>query len=298
MPPPRSDPPSDEAPLTAPGGHDMTSQKKVAPGLVRWLRDRLAEPRLATVDVDGEQFLAVHRDIVLGKRSVQQLFTEMYRLCADLDRRHFSGSGARVELGAGSSFLKRQYPDVVSTDIKLATHLDMVVDALRLPFRNASIRAYYGIECFHHFNDPDLFFAELRRTLVPGGGCVLIEPYHGPEARWFYRRLFDSESFEPDQLEWSAPVGGPLRGANQALSYIVFARDRDKFNAKYRDLQILSEFPLNNYLRYLGSGGLNFRNLLPALLVPVARLCEIALIPMSRILALHHVIVVRKTANS
>ena len=272
----------------------MTSQQKVWPGLVRWLRDRLAEPRLATIDVDGEQFTAAHREILLGKRSVQQLFTELYRLCVDLDRRHFTGAGASIELGAGSSFFKRLCPGIVTTDIKLATHLDMVVDALRMPFPNASIRAFYGIECFHHFNDPDLFFRELLRTLVPGGGCVLIEPYHGPVARWFYRRLFDSESFEPDQVEWRTPAGGPMRGANQALSYIVFARDRDHFNATYRDLRILLEFPLNNYLRYLGSGGLNFRSLLPPFLVPAARVCEMALSPMSRFLALHHVIVLRK----
>lgn len=272
----------------------MTSRQKVGLGLLRRLRDRLAEPRLATIDVDGEQFVAAHREILFEKRSVQQLFQELYRLCVDLDRRHFAGAGASVELGAGSSFFKRLCPDIVTTDIKLATHLDMVVDALRMPFSNASIRAYYGIECFHHFNDPDRFFRELQRTLVPGGGCILIEPFHGPVARWFYRRLFDSESFEPDQVEWTTPAGGPMRGANQALSYIVFARDRDKFNARYRDLRILREFPLNNYLRYLGSGGLNFRTLLPAFLVPVARSCEIALAPMSRVLALHHVIVLRK----
>ena len=272
----------------------MTGPPKVGPGLLRWLRDRLAEPRIATSDVDGEQFVAAHREILSRKRSVQQLFQEIYRLCVDIDRRHFAGRGPRVELGAGASFFKRLCPDLVTTDIKVATHLDMVVDALRMPFPNASIRAFFGIECFHHFNDPDLFFGELERTLLPGGGCVLIEPYHGPVARWFYRRLFDSESFEPDQVGWKTSVAGPMRGANQALSYVVFVRDRHEFESKYRDLRILREFRLNNYLRYLGSGGLNFRSLLPAFLVPVARAAEIALSPLSRVLALHHVIVLRK----
>src|SRR6185295_9777466 len=62
---------------TAPGEHPMTTQQKVGPGALRWLRDRLAEPRLATIDVDGEQFVAAHRAILFEKRSVQQLFLEL-----------------------------------------------------------------------------------------------------------------------------------------------------------------------------------------------------------------------------
>jgi SAM-dependent methyltransferase len=261
--------------------------------LLRWLRDRLVEPRLLSVEIDADQRIEAHRHILLEKPSLQRLFREVYRLCVDLDDRYFSGGGPRVELGAGSSIFKEFSPKVIATDVEPAPHLDMVVDALRLPFRAASIRAFYGIECFHHLNDPHLFFTELRRTLLPGGGCVLIEPYHGRVARQVYPRLLASESFDPDQIEWRTPTAGPMLGANQALSYIVFTRDRETFQAQYPDLRIVREFPLNNYLRYLGSGGVNFRALLPDFLVPVARLGEIALSPLNRIVALHHVIVLR-----
>jgi len=271
----------------------MTLRQKGRAGLLRWLRDRLVEPRLLTVEIDGDQRIAAHRQILREKLGLRRLFQELYRLCVDLDRRHFFGAGPRVELGAGSSVFKDLFPKVIATDIKLAAHLDMVVDALRLPFQDASIRAFYGIECFHHLEDPDLFFKELQRTLMPGGGCILIEPYHGLVARQVYQRLFDSESFDPDQVEWRTPTMGPMLDANQALSYIVFTRDRNKFQAKYPDLRILREFPMNNYLRYLSSGGLNFRSLLPDFLVPMVRLCEVALTPISRIVALHHVIVLR-----
>jgi SAM-dependent methyltransferase len=266
--------------------------------LLRWIRDALAEPRLAGVDLDGAKRIELHRRILLEKRMMLQVTREFYQLCVDLDARYFSGSGDRVELGAGSSLFKHFFPDIISTDVAPAPHLDRVIDAQAMPFPDRSVRAFYAIECFHHLPQPELFFKELERTLVPGGGCVMIEPYYGPIAALLFRRLFDNESFEPDQPGWSTPTAGPMRGANQALSYIVFVRDRREFEGKHPDLRIIIEFPLGSYLRYLVSGGLSFRPLLPGFFSPALRLCELALAPARRLLALHHVIVLRKQPGS
>lgn len=173
-------------------------------------------------------------------------------------------------------------------------HCDWVIDAQAMPFAGSSVRAFYAIDCFHHFGRPELFFKELERTLVPGGGCILIEPYHGPLARFLFRRLFDSEPFDPDQPGWTTPTTGAMSAANQALSYIVFARDRSLFEARHPDLKVVREFPLGSYLRYLVSGGLNFRPLLPDFFAPALRGGELILTPAKRLLALHHVIVLRK----
>jgi hypothetical protein len=59
-------------------------------------------------------------------------------------------------------------------------------------------------------------------------------------------------------------------------------------------LSLLLERPLDNYLRYLLSGGLNFRALVPGACAPLLRLCEFGLKPINRVVALHHVIVLRK----
>lgn len=251
---------------------------------------------MAGVDIDSDERVVVHRRILLGKPMLQQVLREFYEVCVDLDTRHFSGAGGRVELGGGSTILKHFLPHVISTDIKAASHLDIVVDAQAMPFADESVRAFYAIDCFHHLPQPESFFRELRRTLVPGGGCVLIEPYYGPVARQLFKRLFASESFDPDQVEWSAVEGamGSMGGANQALSYIVFERDRAKLREKFPELRIVREFPMTNYLRYLSSGGVNFRPLLPHVLTPALRLTELVLSPARRLLALHHVIALRK----
>jgi SAM-dependent methyltransferase len=257
----------------------------------------LADPRLAGVDVDSDALLDVHRRILEEKPMIRGVFREFYDGCVGLDRRWLKGNGVRVELGAGTSFFKSVYPDVIATDIKSGKGLDMVVDAMAMPFGAASVRAFYAIHCFHHLPSPDRFFGELKRTLVPGGGCVIIDPYYGPAARVVFKRLFASERFEPREPGWeaSSPVG-VMQGANQALSYIVFVRDRAEFDRKHPELEIVHHRPLTNYPRYLLSGGLNFRQLAPTVMIPVIKGVEVAMAPLARWLALHHVMVIRKRA--
>jgi SAM-dependent methyltransferase len=200
----------------------------------------------------------------------------------------------RVEIGAGVSFFKELYPEIVSTDIKKAKGLDRVLDAQNMDLENESVRAFYGLNCFHHFPEPNKFFDELNRVLVPGGGCILIEPYHGFVASRFYKKLFDTETFDKNQKEWINSKSEIMLGANQALSYVVFKRDLQKFNLQYPDLDVVLQRPLNNYLQYLVCGGLNFRSLVPPFLSPLVRLAEIIISPLNRIFALHHIIIVQK----
>jgi SAM-dependent methyltransferase len=262
--------------------------------MLRTVRKWLAEPRLAGVDVDGADLVEAHRRILAAKPLTRQVFLELYRACLEADRRSFTGNGLRVEIGAGSSFFKEVCPGLISTDIKPAPGLDMVVDAMAMPFALGSVRAIFGIHCFHHLPDPARFLAELERVCAPGGGCVLIEPYSGPAAAAFYRRVFDTETFDKTQREWTTPAAGPMRGANQALSYLVFERDASELARRFPGLEIVERRPLTNWARYLLSGGVNFRSLVPAWTAPAIRGFEAAAAPLSRWLALHQLIVIRR----
>jgi SAM-dependent methyltransferase len=185
-------------------------------------------------------------------------------------------------------------PRVLATDIVFASHLDCVVDAQNMAFASGSVRVLFGQHSFHHLPDPDAFFKELIRVLAPGGGAVLIEPYFGPVARMLFKRIFAEEDFDPAAKEWTSDRHRPMSDTNQALSYIVFVRDRQKFERRYPELEIVTHFPLDNYVRYLASGGLNFVQLVPNLFIPVMKAVEFLLKPFRKYLALHHVIVLRK----
>jgi hypothetical protein len=263
--------------------------------LFQLIRNHLQEPSLIGVDPDSEHLLEIQIDILSKKKMMREVFTEFYDKCIELDKKHFGNSnGKQVEVGAGVSFFKKRYPGIISTDIKKAVNLDMVVDVQKMPFEDLSVRAIYGINCFHHVPNPDLFFVELERVLDKGCGCILIEPYHGTVARYFYKRIFKSETFDANQKDWNNESMGYMNGANQALSYIVFKRDQKKFEGKYPNLEIVAQRPLNNYLRYLLSGGLNFKQVLPSFFAPAIKCIEFLLIPLNSILALHQVVVIRK----
>ena len=263
--------------------------------LFKKLRTWLQEPRLIGVDPDSERMLEIHSKVLYEKPMMRDVFSEFYDACIQLDEKYFSDSKAkRVEIGAGVSFFKKKYPEIISTDIKKAENLDMVVDAQNMPFEQNSVRAIYGINCFHHFPNPDLFFNELDRVLVKGCGCILIDPYYGTIAKRFYKKIFDTETFDMTQKEWVNESLGFMNGANQALSYIVFIRDKKKFEERYLNLEIIVQKPLNNYMRYVLSGGLNFRQILPSFFSPVIKFFEFIFMPFNSVFALHHIIVIRK----
>jgi len=264
-------------------------------GLWVKLTEWLSEPRLKGIDLDSNELLLIQREILTEKTMFKEVCKELYDICIRLDRQYFRGDQKRVEIGSGVSLFKHFYPEVISTDVKSAPHLDQVVDAQNMPFDAGSIRGIYAISTFHHCSNPHRFFDELERVLVPGGGCVIIEPYYGFMAEKTFQRTFDSEYFDKNQRTWeSSREMTFMKEANQALSYIVFVRDRVKFEKMHSNLEIMHQETLPNYLRYILSGGLNFKQILPNVTIPLLRFFEGILRPLERWTALHHVIVLRK----
>lgn len=264
---------------------------------MKGLVHRLREPALSGTDLDGDARIELHRAVLARKRMIREVFAECHRAMRALDLAHLEGDGLRVEIGAGVAPVRLTCPDVYATDIVPSGTLDAVVDAQRLPFRDASLRAIYVQNAFHHFPEPARFFAELERTVVPGGGALLLEPFHGPLAAAIYPRLFASEAYDKRAADWLQATQGPMSGANQALSYVVFIRDRARFEREHPGLSIVAQEPLRNHLRYLVSGGLNFRQLLPDVSIGMLRLVERMAAPLRHWLALHHVVVLKRRAR-
>ena len=96
----------------------------------------------------------------------------------------------------------------------------------------------------------------------------MIDPYFGLLSRILYKRLFSSEAYDCNAPDWHYCAGHDKKSArpNQALSYLVFFRDRARFNTLFPRLEIVHLRILPNYIRYLLSGGLNFRQVHPPFL--------------------------------
>lgn len=260
--------------------------------LIHLLLDR----QMKTIDVDGDHRVAMHQHLFHQKPLLQALFYDIKWLLKDLNHQYFSGEGLEVELGSGAAPMRDIFPEVLATDIVASAHLDKVIDAENMDFPSVSIRALYAQNCFHHFSDPCRFFTELNRVLIPGGGVVLLEPYYGPFATFLFKRLFPTEGFDKKAVSWEHTFAGPMSGANQALSYIVFVRDRKKFQEQFPALQIVHMAIVPNYVKYVCSGGLNFKQLTPDCMSrSLLPWLQNMLMPLDRWLALHHVIVLKKT---
>ena len=243
----------------------------------------LALPETADLDVDGANRLEVHAAVLRRKPMLAAVFRECHELMLEADRRTFGDTpGLRVELGAGVAPISGTFPEVLATDVVPGPGLDRVLDAQDMDLPDGSVRALYGQNCFHHLPDPLRFLTEAERVVAPGGGVVLIEPYYGPVASVVFKRLFASEEFDKAMPGWTSQASGPMQGANQALSYIVFVRDRALFERELPSLELTETFPLTNYVRYLLSGGLNFRQLVPSFTEPALRALESALRPARR----------------
>lgn len=259
-----------------------------------WLANLLRDPRVKDIDVDGEARMEVHSRLLTEKPILKSVFTDFHHTFNRLDKKLLTGSGVRIEIGAGIAPIRNTYPDVLATDIVHSTGLDFALDAEAMELKDSSVRVIFGQNCFHHFPDPNRFFAELERVLEPGGGAILLEPYYGPFAEFLFRRMFTTEGFDKNFPTWETAAQGPMHGANQALSYIVFKRDRAEFEQRFPRLHIVHEETCNNYVRYLLSGGLNFRQLIPNWAAPTLSFVQLVLSPFRRLLALHHVVVIRK----
>ena len=75
-----------------------------------------------------------------------------------------------------------------------------------------------------------------------------------------YGRLHH-EPFLP-RAGWRIPASGPLSGANGALPWIVFERDRARFEKSHAEWRV-AKIELMMPLAYLASGGVSLRFSMP-----------------------------------
>lgn len=264
--------------------------------MIELIRAWLYEPKVRGVDVDDNALLAIHSGILREKRLLRSAFETFYLDMIGICDQLLKCSGTELELGSGAGFFKSLRPELITSDIRKGAHIDLVLDAQNMKIPDGSVRCIYAINVFHHLPDPQSFFSELCRVLRPGGGCLLIEPHGGFSSALLHRYLHSDERFDPDAQSWqTADIAGPLSGANQALAHIVFERDIDVFNALYGEkLEIVYRGYSLNALRYLFSGGLNFRQLLPSAFDSILRALEDFGKPLARYWSFHQIIAIRK----
>lgn len=198
---------------------------------------------------------------IQGKKSLCALYVEYYQKFVDCQSKA-PVEGINLEIGSGAGFLKDILPDVVTTDLLPYHSVDVVLDAKTLPFRDRTIKSVFMLNTFHHISNAERLFHELSRCMVPGGRILIIDQYLG----WLSTAIFKYLHHEPldsKSKDWGFKSTGPLSGANGALCWIIFLRDRKRFLHHFPGFHIIRCTPHTPF-RYWLTGGLKRWNLFPA----------------------------------
>lgn len=119
----------------------------------------------------------------------------------------------------------------------------------------------------------------------------MIEPANSALGRFVYKR-FHHEPFDEKGGREINP-GNPLSNSNQALPYIYFERDIEKFKKDFPHLKINSVKYHSPFL-YVLSGGVSRSAMLPYFMYPLAKGFEWVLSPLSKQLGLFCTIEIEK----
>ena len=189
-----------------------------------------------------------------SNKALGLLYKEWYELIS----KHLSEiDGINIELGCGASFIDQINKSIKKTDVFLNSNTDFKLNAMDIGknFEN-KISNLILVNVFHHISDPELFLKSAEKSLLIGGRIIMIEPSNNYWSRLVYK-FIGHEPFNTRQLGWKFESKDPLLDSNQALSWIIFERDYEKFKNLFPMFSLIQKKNIMPF-SYLLSGGHSF----------------------------------------
>lgn len=232
-----------------------------------------------------------HAKLIQRKIFLKNIYIDFYnRILNCLGSKN--KNGFIVELGSGGGFIKEIIPTVKTSDFMKLPNLDLQFSALKMPFKKNSVNAFLMIDVLHHIPDANKFFEEVNRCLKQNGQLIMIEPANTLFGALISKYLHH-EPYLPMSKDWKFKSSGPLSGANLALPWIIFFRDRQKFEKKYKYFKVV-KLEAHTPFSYVISGGLTLPSLLPGFTYPLIRSIEFLLTPFNKYLGMFYTISLEK----
>lgn len=217
----------------------------------------------AELGFDPQQF-----EVLFSLESANFWFRARNALILWALRRYFPGARSLLELGCGTGFvsaaIEREFPQlrIVATEVfaegaalarrRLARAEVVQLDARALPFES-EFDVAGAFDVVEHIAEDEQVFAELARSLAPGGGLVLTVPQH----RWLWTKLdafaHHQRRYERRELAAKLRKAGfePLRFTSFTallLPALVASRLRIRWQA---ELDPMAEFRLSRWTNAL-----------------------------------------------
>ena len=181
---------------------------------------------LKKMSTKGEEITKDRIGFEKSNKALGFLYREWYELISKLLSEI---EGINIELGCGASFIDQINKSIKKTDVFLNSNTDFKLNATDIgkDFEN-KISNLILVNVFHHVSDPEKFLKSAEKSLISGGRIIMIEPSNNYWSRLVYK-FIGHEPFNTSQLEWKFQSKDPLLDSNQALSWIIFERDYEKF---------------------------------------------------------------------
>lgn len=106
--------------------------------MLDYIKQALVHPLARNTDLDDPSRADLHRRIIRDKPFLQAIYDEWYGfIIGNIPQ----GAGAVLEIGSGAGFLKERVPETITSEVVHVNSVDVVLDALRLPFRDSVLKA-------------------------------------------------------------------------------------------------------------------------------------------------------------
>jgi SAM-dependent methyltransferase len=204
-----------------------------------------------------------YRGIWEQKPVLREIYLDIYRRMLAQ-----AVAGPILEIGGGSGNFKAFAPATISIDIAPAPWLDVVCDAQRLPFADASFANVMMVDVLHHIESSLTFLKEVQRVLRPNGRLIFCEPANTPLSSVFYR-LFHEEPVDMSVDPLATVTFNPKKSpwdSNQAIPTLLVGRFRAALARAVPGL-VLEKVERFAFAAYPLSGGFQTWSLLPESLV-------------------------------
>lgn len=228
--------------------HAITQQNKQADDLLKTLCNR--------------KRLAQNRNLLFWYR---KLYRDQFKGFPD------PTSLSILEIGSGTSPLKRFHSNIITSDVLDLDYLDLIFDCHDIQkldaIKDNSLDVITLTNVLHHLKSPIVFLNAASAKLKSGGKVIATEPFFSAMSSLIFKYLHH------ETVDFHVPepalknVSGPLASANQALPWLIFFRRRDwlqRLDENY-DIASLTVRPFSA-LSYMVTGGISHKLPVPSFL--------------------------------
>jgi SAM-dependent methyltransferase len=194
------------------------------------IKDLLTHPLTQDLDLDDPKTTELRRSIIREKPFLRSIYQDWYQtISSSLE----PAQTPVLEIGSGGGFMSEFVPGLITSEVFYIRSVSFVLDGHYLPFADNALGAIVMLNVLHHLTDNvRKFFTDAARCVRNKGAIIMIEPWVTPWSKIIYGKLHH-EPFQPEAVSWQFASTGPLSGANSALPWILFSRDRRKFEDEF-----------------------------------------------------------------